>query len=276
MEERDCRKMGRRRVLKYLTSGTLSSLVLAGRSLQAQEVQSRTVTKTAIANAERAACQYESIVPNTKPHWKTGQAFRYRTTKSDAKKPSLPLATSSGPGKVVLRGEPIPLQQTITVGKYVEYGGENCVLIEREGTLDYPSSGPGAADRSKTYINAEGKIRYSESVMTVTDGHSTSVSTNMSSDFTPISDLHFFYGYWMLALAPNFAWECLSNTSEGPVFRRLKVTGTSAISGRECFVVERTYRTESEGSEITSYWIDEEKRIAVQVEKGKHTVQLVS
>lgn len=276
MEESDCRKMGRRRVLKYLTGGALSSLVLPRRSSQGQEVQRRTVRKAAVAKTEKTACQYDSIVPNAKPHWKTGRAFRYRTTKSDTKQASLPIAATSRPGEVVLRGEPIPLQQTISVGKNVDYDGEDCVLIEREGTLDYPSSGGGARDRTKSYINAEGKIRYSESEMTVTDGHSTSTSTNRSSDFTPISDLHFFYGYWMLALAPNFAWECTSDTSEGPVFRRLKVTGMAAIGGRECFVVERTYRTESQGSEITSYWVDKEERIAVRVEKGNCTIRLVS
>jgi hypothetical protein len=244
--------------------------------LQAQEVQSHTITKAAAADIEKAACQYDSIVANTKPRWKAGQTFRYRTTKSNAKQASLPLATTSKSGEVVLRGEPIPLQQTVTVSKSVEYGGENCVLIEREGTLDYPSPGGGARDRTKSYINAEGKIRYSESEMTVTDGHSTSVSTNRLSDFTPISDLHYFYGYWMLALAPHLSWECLSNTSEGAVFQRLKVTGMAAISGRECFVVERTYRTESQGSEVTSYWVDKEERIAVQVEKGNYTIRLVS
>jgi hypothetical protein len=80
----------------------------------------------------------------------------------------------------------------------------------------------------------------------------------------------------MLALGPNFSWECSRNTSEGMVFQKLKVTGMAAIKGRECFVVERTFWTESQGSEITSYWVDKERRIAVQVEKGKHTIRLVS
>jgi hypothetical protein len=276
IEEGDRQKTGRRQILRYLTGGALGPLVFPRWFSQAQEVQSRTGRKAVVGNTEKAACEYDSIVPNTKPRWKAGRTFRYRTTKSDAKQAGLPIATAGKPGKVLLRGEPIPLQQTITVGKNAEFGGENCVLIERKGVLDYPSPGRGAEDQSKSYINAQGKIRYSESVMTVTDGQSTSVSTNRSSDFTPISDLHFFYGYWMLALGPDFSWECSRNTSEGMLFQKLKVTDMAALGGRECFVVERTYRTESQGSEVTSYWVDKKERIAVQVKKGNCTVRLVS
>jgi hypothetical protein len=64
--------------------------------------------------------------------------------------------------------------------------------------------------------------------------------------------------------------------SEGAVLQKLKVNGMANIGGRECFVVERTYRTESQGSEITSYWIDKTERIAIQVKTGKYTIRLVT
>jgi hypothetical protein len=279
----DRQKMGRMQILKCLTCCIVGSLIFSGRILQPQEVQSQTARKKLDPKIEQAACPDDSIVPNTKPRWKAGQILRYQATKAEAKQSGLPGATIGVSGEVVLRSEPIPLQQTITVGDSRDFNGENCVSIEREAIVEnsVPSgagqaSGGGAKDQSKSHINGEGKIRYSESQTTFTDGQSTSVSTNGRSGFTATSDLHYFYGYWMLALAPNFSWECLKNTPEGPVFQKLKVTGMEAINGRECFVVERTYRTESEGSHITTYWVDKEKRIAVQVKKGDYTIRLVS
>jgi hypothetical protein len=274
MESVALSKMDRRQVLKYLGASTVGYLFFPRAVLEAQQEQRQTITKRVVPDAERIACQYDSIIPNAKPQWQTGQVLRYRTTKPEDKASGVPNVAGKG-GEIVLRREAIPLEQAITIGKKMEFRGESCILIEREGTVDFPSF-KGAMDRSKSYIRADGQIRYSESELTLTDGQSTSVSTNTNSGFTPISDLHFFYGYWMLALAPNFSWECLKNVSEGAVLQKLKVNGMANIGGRECFVVERTYRTESQGSEITSYWIDKTERIAIQVKTGKYTIRLVT
>jgi hypothetical protein len=283
IDKSDCHKNGRRQTFKCLAWCALGFLLFSGRLLQSREVQRQTVTKMLEPKTEKSACPDDSIVPNIKPRWKTGQTLRYQTTKAEAKPSSLPGTTTGNSGEVALRSEPIPLRQTITVGENGDFDGENCVSIEREGLVENPvpsmagqSSGGGSKDQSKSYLSAEGKIRSCESRTTVTDGQSASVSTNRMSGFTATSDLHYFYGYWMLALAPDFSWECLKNTSEGSVFHKLKVSGMETINGRECFVVERTYRTEFQGSQLTRYWVDKENRIAVQVKKGNYTIRLVS
>lgn len=234
------------------------------------------------ANVEKEGCPYDSIVPNTKPIWKAGQVFRYETTKTQAMKPSPPTAMTGRSGQIVLTDDPIPLQQTIIVDESSDFSGEKVVSIRREGIVDIPipssngqASKAGVKDQSKSYVNAHGRIRYTESKWTMTIDQSTSVSTNKQVEIPPVNDLHYFYGYWMLALGPNFSWECLKDTPEGSVFEKLKVTGLESVNGRACYVVERTVRTSRDGSRITTYWIDKEDRIALQVKKGIYTIRLV-
>jgi hypothetical protein len=278
-DTKDRYSRGYRLSLKCLIWCTLGVLVRSAGIVQPQEGQPSAVTKGTELKMEQAGCQDDSIIPNTKPQWKAGQTFRYHTAIAEAMQSGLPGVSRGGSGKVVLRNEPIPLQQAITVGENSRYKGEDSVVIEREGLMEPPAGHPlgaEATDQSKSYINAEGKIRYSESQTTTTDGQNTNVNKNRISEFAATSDLHYFYGYWMLALTPKFSWECVRDRPEGPVLQKLRVTRMETLDGRECFVVERTYRNESQGSQLTTYWIDKNQRIAILVKRGTHTIRLIS
>jgi hypothetical protein len=247
-----------------------------------RQIERTTVNKEIQTGLPTSPCQEDAIKPNVQLQLKGGQIFRYETIKAGMSQPAAS-GTKSASGRIVLSGEPIPFKQTIKIGGTSDYEGERCLSVEREALLANPSalssgsaSDRASKDRSRSFISLEGKIRSWESETTVTDGQSTSVNTNTESDFPASRDLHYFYGYWMLALAPGFSWECLKTTSEGQTFKKLRVTGMERIGGRECFVVERTTRTEAGETDITTYWVDKDKRIAVQVKKGGYVIRLLS
>ena len=277
------RKPTQRHMLKSAALMALAAFSFSGAILRPQQVKQKTVSRQLAADSDQGSCQEDKIVPNVKPQWKSGQTFRYETTKTENTKSAASGEMRGASGEIILKSEPLPIRQTITIGGNTEYSGENGLFIQREGVLENPmastseqTSGEGWKDKSKSFVNAKGKIRYCESETTMTIGESTSVSTNSSSGFSASSDLHYFYGYWMLALTPDFSWECLKNSQGDQVFIKLKVTGIENLNGKECFVVERTYRKEPEESQITTYWVDKANRIAVQVKKGNYVIRLVS
>jgi len=275
--------MRQKQGIKIATLMALGIFSFSEMVLRSQPVRQKTVSNQIVTGSDQGGCQEGKLVPNVKPRWKKGQTFRYETIKTEKTKSAAPQDRRGAPGQVVLKSEPFPFQQTITIGENAENSGEPGLYLRRDGVLENPmipmseqTPDGGLKDKSKSFINAEGRIRFCESETTMTFGGSASVSQNSSSGFTESSDLHYFYGYWMLALTPDFSWECLKNSPKDRVSIKLKVTGMENLNGRECFVVERTYRKDSEESQIITYWIDKVHRIAVQVKKGNFAIRLFS
>ena len=225
-------------------------------------------------------CDEKRILPNVKIQFKIGEKFKYKASIVGGSSSQSIEAKEEAPGRFVIEGESMPLTQTITIAMEKKYGGEPCFVVERKGIVKNPlssSTNMRSEVRSLSYVSRAGRILYSEDTEIIKNGESTSESTNSSSDLPANATLHYFFGYWMLALAKDFSWECERTTPEGVhSFRSIKVKGKEKLNGRQCFIVEDLHRRESKGTMITTYWIDTQKRISIQVRKGNLLLKRVS
>ena len=234
----------------------------------------------ALSSGDRA-CDEKDLKAVSSPFFKDGQVFEFRSTRVEDGS-SAAAGREMEPGKVVLHRELFPLSQTIRTGGLIDYQGRKCRVLERTAIIESPLATGGAKGPQKTaeekttaYIGPDGRIRYSRAEMSVTDEGSQSVSTNEMTDLALSSEIHYFYGYWMLALGPKFQWECVSERDGKPMRRTIAVKGMEKIGGRDCFVVVKTVQTEG-GSESVMFWVDAATRTAVQTRFGGWLMKRVS
>jgi hypothetical protein len=227
------------------------------------------------------SCEEKDLKAASLPFFKEGQVFEFRSTRIE----ETTAAAAGGevePGKIVLHRELFPLSQTIRTGGLVDYQGEKCRVLERTAVVESPLAMRNpkvpektAEEKTTIYIGPDGRIRYCETKMIVMDGESRNVNTNQMTDLALSAEIHYFYGYWMLALAPKFQWECVSEREGKPTRQTIAVKRMEKIEGRDCFVVEKTVHTEA-GSETVVFWVDAATRTAVQTRSGAWLMKRVS
>lgn len=225
---------------------------------------------------EQEPCDKADLSANARPHFKIGQTFRYKTLETHDTNSSITVTTESvSADRIEMKGELIPLEQTITVQGKRKYGKEECFVIRRKASVQnplYQASSEGiektAELNSIAYVSEMGKVVYSESKLVTKQGSSTSVSITKNEDPPVYSTLYYFYGYWMLALTKSFSWECTSNDTDGQFLRRLRVAGFEKVEGDDCFIVESTVAG-PENKAMTTYWVDSKERIVRQAKIGE-------
>ncbi len=219
-------------------------------------------------------CDKASFSANARPHFKIGQIFRYKTFDQYQVHDTRIATKSVSPDKIVMKGRYLPLDQTIRVEGRKTHGNENCFVIQIKGTEENPLYEAGSKGTEKTsavtstaYVNDAGKVLYYESKVVIVQGANTSMSISRNEDPPAYFTVHYFYGYWMLALHGNFLWECKSNDADGPLSMSLRVVGREKVDGNDCFVVQWTETRTKTQTEV-EYWVDSKERIVRQVAMG--------
>ncbi len=271
-------EISRRQLLAVLSVGVIDLMLKMSLFPQAK------VKQNSIVTSGEKPCDETSIVANTKPKFKIGQTLKYRatTTKGGVSKGRDAKKMSSG--EIVVEGEPLPVEQTISIADRREYKGNACFVVKRKAIVENPMYyiNPAMAEKnseesSTSYISESGKVLFSESTLVIRSGGSTSQSTSTNSDLPVTYSLHYFFGCWMLALSKDFSWECQRETPDGEKsFRGIRVKGMERVNDRDCYIVEYVNRSESKGTIITTYWIDAKERVAIQVERGNVLLTRIS
>lgn len=236
-------------------------------------------TKESVTRLKEGECDEKQILPNVKPQFKIGETYKYKSSIMKGSSSQSIEAKEEAPGRFVIDGESMPRTQTITIAKEKKHAGEACFVIERKGIVENPlssSTNMRSEVRSVSYVSKAGRVLSSEDTEIIKSGQSTSESTSSSSDLPASATLHYFFGYWMLALAKEFSWECQRASSDGePSFRSIKVLRTERLIGKECFVVEFLQRRGSKGTAVTTFWVDTKERVSLQVRKGNVTMKRI-
>ena len=262
--------VSRRHILTILSLGIMDILL---RTPSYPKMQTK---RTTVTSPGEEPCDESSFVVSMKPTFQAGQTYKYR---SHTVKDSAPRGTGkqkTPEGKIFLEGEPFPMEQSITIADYRRRDGSTCFMVTRTAVVENPvySDNPATAERnseesSTSYISPAGKILSTESTLVIKEGQSTSKSTNTNSDLPPSSCLHYFFGYWMLALSSDFKWECRRTSPEGaPSLRTITVKRIEKVNNRDCYVVESVLRKKPDDIVMTTYWVDVRQRVAMQVKKG--------
>lgn len=167
-------------------------------------------------------------------------------------------------GGVVYVTSLLPNAQTITVVEEKACGSTACLALEAQRTL--PDYGLGKSEvrntsTSRARLDAvTGNLIDIEQTILVA-GQENKTSAAAKSKHATFAD---FYGPWMLDLRPGYK-ESFPLT-DGRA-RTYEVVRQEKIVGRNAFVVKR--RTPQPGGRIleTTYWVDVERRFALQVEQ---------
>ena len=232
------------------------------------------------ADSTLKPCDKTEMTTSARLGLTTGESMKY-TSASGKNKELGQSTTQQSNGRIVISGEPIPIEQTLTVVGTKVYKGQRCLELKQEASIanpaakdDSPPDERKARLSATAYINENGKILYTESELVTKVGNNTSVSMSKGTELPDYSTLHYFYGYWMLALDKDFTWRCLEDEEDGTkAIESFQVTGMERIAGHDCFVVE--YK-EIVGDKVTltTYWVDVKKRIARQVKLEDTTLKL--
>ncbi|HEY9166677.1 MAG TPA: hypothetical protein VIS48_11005 [Candidatus Kryptonia bacterium] len=217
-------------------------------------------------------CETADIAAVKPPQFKTGEKFSFNSFISrDAETAKFELKAVQSGQKVILRGEPVPINQTITIISKKEYNKENCYVVRQAAKVKNPLYDAGSDSSEKvaelvtnSYVNEKGKVVFTESTLTTKQGTSTSVSVSQLSDLPDYSTLDYFFGTWMLALQKGFEWKC---ASDGDTANEINVTGVENVQGHECYVARVTNKS-SGNTNVITYWVDVAQRIVMQAKLG--------
>jgi hypothetical protein len=207
-----------------------------------------------------AAAGAASAGPDASPlGFAVGDRFDFTAVHAD------PSSGTEKQGGVVHVTSILPKEQTVTVVEEKACGTAPCFVLEAHRTL--PVYGVGTNETrnistSRARIDkATGKLIDIEQTMTIAGQVHAGNPTPVKSKNSIFAD---FYGPWMLDLRPGYKESFpISDGRE----RTYEVVRQEKVAGRNAFVVKR--RTPQPDGRIleTTYWVDIERRFALQVEQ---------
>ena len=273
-------RMARKRRVVDQTSILLLLICLTTFAAQTHDSTQRQ-TEKAVETIMQENCDLSYFAKGIKPQFRVGQTLRYKSSLKNEQSQSIEVQSIDN--KYLVKGEPIPYEQTITISDYVKRVGDSCYVIKQTGTIENvlykvdPTTMQRLSEESATsYVKNTGQILSTESKVKIRRKKSESVSTNEQSGYDELATIHFFYGYWMLSLKKDFNWECVKTGSEGElVLTYIHVKGVDRINHRDCYVVEYGKKRESTGLVTTIFWVDIKERFAVKVKRGDIQLTLI-
>lgn len=226
----------------------------------AEQVENNTIQNNEssyIENTTKHVAEYnvkissENLSINTKPQFKVGDKFRYKTTTQ-------------------IQGISMNSISDYSADKIERINNTDYYLVINTQTQQVPNPKTGAimnmTTETKSYINKEtGEIL---KIATSVGGH----EITMSKDAASVSGNGMF-ATWMLSLTDNFKWKVnAEDTSFGMAPNaetiEYQVVGKEKVNGRNCFKVEMRVKSKQmsgdEGKII--FFVDVKKRIVVKMQ----------
>lgn len=188
-----------------------------------------------------------------------GESYRYEVVEATQAE------GAAQPDGVVQFSMPKPQKQTITVVETVACGEATCLVLEAEQELQgLGLSGVSGRNTSRVRAKIEpkgGDLIEIERLMEV-GGQTHARTTRVKSRNSVFVD---FYGPWMWDAEDGWqeTYELPHNRERG-----YKVLRRDTVKGRDCLVIERTTDMPDGSTQSTLYWVDAERRIAVEVRQG--------
>lgn len=187
-----------------------------------------------------------------------GDRFVYTAVHADSS------AGTEKVGGVVHVTSMFPKEQTVTVVEEKACGAASCLTLEALRTM--PSYGLKTESKNTSTSRARvdkatGRLIDIELSMTIAGQSHPGTPTPVKSKNSVFVD---FYGPWMLDLQPGYK-ESFS-ISDGRE-RTYEVIRQEKVAGRSAFVVKRKTPQPDGRVQETTYWVDVERRFALQVEQ---------